>query len=295
MPLIEGTIPQSKEGIMISKICGALATDGSFYKKEKLWNGYKATSYYFELTDEWKENVELVKDWIKSLIGKEGSIKPNTGSFRYRLGSKYLVEYLHSLGFPYGEKSSIVTIPKLVLQLPRKYQLSFVSSAIMYDGTVKLDGTVEFTTISKKFRNEMVSILRKEKIHIYAFEKRFDRWSTNLRYGFSSRSFDFFMNLLEGPKRRKLELIRIGAKLSLEELLKLFPEQEHSKLPFIRILYEEIRPCVKPINFQNLKAIIESKYKTPFHRNTLIAYLNILVKSELIKRISKGWYKFEES
>ena len=292
MVLENGFIPESKKGIVMSKLCGALATDGTIYKQEKLWNGYKATSYYFELTDEWEDSVKLVQKWVKSLIGKDGSITPNTNSFRYRIGSKLLLEQFHSLGFPYGKKASIVSIPKQILSLPREYRLAFVGAAIIFDGTVKLDGTIEFSSISKKLRDQIVSILREEKIHVWEFEKQFTKWSKNMKYGFSSRSFDFFINLLEGPKKNKLKVIRYGKKLSFQDLLKLFPQQEHSKLPFLKIILDQIKDG-STIYFRKLKQSIEEKYNISFHRNTLSVYLNLLTKSRIIKRISNGLYKIE--
>lgn len=295
MTLVKDVIPKSEEGITMSKLCGALATDGTIYKQEKLWNGYKASSYYFELTDEWKDNVELIQKWVKALIDKEGSVGLHKGSLRYRIGSKVLVEYLHSLGFPYGEKTYNISVPNAILSLPREYKLAFVGSAIIFDGSVKLDGTIEFSSVSKQFRDQMVSILKKEKIHLHQFKMRSTKWSDSLKYGFSSRSFNFFMSLLEGPKKEKLELIRIGRRLSLSDLLKLFPEQEHSKLPFLKAIYKQIEATGSSIHFQELKRKIEEKHKITFHRNSLLVYLNLLVKSKLIKRNSIGWYSLNDN
>jgi hypothetical protein len=291
-----GIIPNNQDGILISKLCGALASDGTIYKQDKIWNEYPETSYYFELADEWKESVALVSEWIEKIINKKGAIKPYRGSFRYRIGSKKLVSYLHSLGFSYGCKAKTVSIPKEVLSKEREFQLAFITGVLIFDGTVKMNGTTEFCTISKKLRDQMVEILKKENIHLWTFKTKMTKWSSGWKYGFSSRSFDFFMRMLEGPKLKKLILIRKGQKLSIKELHSLFPLREWSKIPFIKEIYKQIK-SVSPnsIHYKNLSNNISEKYKVKFNRNTLLNYLNLLVKSEVIKRSSRGWYKLPDN
>lgn len=287
-------IPHNKSGIIISKLCGALATDGTIYTQRKLWNGYRADSYYFELTDEWFDNVSLVSKWTREILGKNGSIKPNKGSFRFRIGSKDLVSYFHRLGFPYGEKCSIVEIPEEIMNSDNKYKLPFVSAAIMFDGSVKLDGTIEFTTISKKLRNQMVLILKENNVKVVLFERRFRRWSNKMKYGFYSKNFKFFLKILEGPKKTKLDIIRGNKKIDIEELLDLFPSKPHSKAPVLRGLYEKISNMYPDsISFKSLKEYIENKYKVSFHRNTISLYLNLLVKCDIINRGKNRRYSLE--
>jgi hypothetical protein len=290
LAVIDSKIPNNELGLAICRLCGALATDGTIYRHDKVWNGYYRSSYYFELTDEYKENVEIIANLVKQILGKEGSIKPNKGSFRFRIGSKKLVEYFNSIGFPLGDKTSKIFIPNSIFLLDRKFKLAFISGALMFDGSVKLDGTLEFSTISKKFRDQIINILKNENIHIYKFQRRCTKWSSTMKYGFSSRSFAFFREILEGPKSKRLELIKYGMKLSFEDLLKLFPERKHSKIPFLREIYFELKKeFPKSLEFKGIKNRIEKKYNIKIHRNALSIYLNILVKSNLIKRIKRRY------
>ena len=239
-------IPDGEKGITISKLCGALATDGTIYKQRKLWNGYPACSYYFELADEWFDNVKFVSEWISDIINKKGSIKPYKGSFRFRIGSKRLVSYFHSLGFPYGEKCQIVKIPEEINNC-KEFQKAFISSALMFDGTIKLDGTVEFSTTSKKLFDKMVNILREDGVSIKTYKKRFTRWSSNFKYIFYSKSFSYFLNNLEGPKKTKLEIIRGNRTASIEELLNLFCIRTQSKAPVLSELYKKSKSHIQTL------------------------------------------------
>jgi len=291
---ILSTIPTGEEGVVISKLCGALATDGTIYMQKKMWNGYQAHSYYFELADEWLDNVILVSRWINKICGKCGSINPYKGSFRFRVGNKKLVLYLHGLGFPYGEKCGIVEIPKEILNKGKKYKLSFVSAALMFDGSIKLDGTIEFTTVSKKLRDQMVSILNENNIKVKRFKTRITRWSKNWKYGFYSKSFGFFIEILEGPKKSKLEIIRDSKKVSIEGLLYLFPLRSQAKAPVLKELYEKIKEIYPNyVSFKSLKEHVENKYKVKLHRNTISLYLNLLVRCNIINRKNRRWYVFD--
>jgi hypothetical protein len=287
-----GKLPKGEKGILVSRICGAVITDGLIYKQEKFWGKYLEKSYYLEIADEWKENIDLVSKWIEELINKKGSVRPYKGCWRYRPGNREFVEYLHSLGIPYGRKSSIVTIPKEILKSNDRYQIEFISTTIMFDGSIKLDGTIEFVTKSKKLRDQIVRILKRKKVRARTFKQRIDRWSSGWKYGFCSRSFDFFMKILKGPKRDKLILIRKGKKMSIDELLRLFPYRENSKIPFIEEIYSNLKKVYPgALCFRCLMRDITSKYKISFHRNTLLEYLNLLVKSKIIERVDKGWYR----
>lgn len=294
MDLKNGVVPERKIGITISKLCAALITDGTIYKQNKMWNGYPGTSYYFELADSWFENVSMVRTWIKILIGKEGSIRPFKGCYRYRIGSKKLVEYLHGLGIPYGKKSKIVSIPNQILNKNIEFNNAFIGCAILFDGTVKLDGTIEFTTTSKKLFNQIIEILKQQDVKVKTYKQRFERFSNSWKYIFYSKSFDFFMKILEGPKLEKLLLTRNGISLSINRIFELFPQQPHSKAPILKeILTILAETYPKPIEFCKLKNKIEHKYNQTFHRNTILLYLNILFKAEIIQRISRGWYRID--
>ncbi len=287
-------IPEGKIGLTISKLCGALATDGTIYRQRKMWNGYKANSYYFELTDEWFDNVKFVSKWISEIANKSGSIKPSKGSFRFRIGNKNLVLYLHSLGFPLGEKSSIVSVPKEIYK-NKNFQRAFISSALMFDGTVKLDGTIEFTTISKSLFNGIINILREDGVKVKTYRRRFTRWSKSLKYVFYSKAFSYFSNILEGPKKTKLEIIRGDKKISIEELLCLFPSRPQSKVPILKELYESVKNSYpQALSFKLLKDGIESKCNVKLHRNTISLYLNLLVRCKILKRNKNRWYVFEK-
>lgn len=286
-------IPDNRDGIVISKLCGALATDGTIYKKRKLWNGYQAHSYYFELADEWFDNVKIVSNWVNEITNKNGAIKPHKGSFRFRIGNKDLVSYLHSLGFPYGEKCLRVKIPKEINK-NREFQRAFISSALMFDGSVKLDGTIEFSTTSKKLFDKMVNILREDGVNVKTYKRRFTRWSNNFKYIFYSKSFSYFLNILEGPKKKKLEIIRGNRTASIEELSSLFPVRAQTKVPILRELHEKLdNSYPNSLSFKELKYYIENKYKIKLHRNTISLYLNLLVKCKIIKRNKRRWYVFD--
>ncbi|MFH0929259.1 MAG: hypothetical protein V1818_02795 [Candidatus Aenigmatarchaeota archaeon] len=292
--LTNSKIHEGNIGITICKLCGALATDGTIYRQKKMWNGHHYYSSYFELTDEWFENVKLISEWVKEITGKKGSIKPLKGGFRFRIGNKHLIPYLHSLGFPYGKKGSIVRIPEEIMKGGNKYKISFVSSALIFDGSVKLDGTIEFTSISKKLRDQMVYILKENKLRVKLFKRKFERWSKRWKYGFYSKSFGFFLKNLEGPKKTKLEIIRGNRKTDIEELIKLFPVRANAKAPILKELYSKLRGSYpENLNFRELKTYIEKKYNVKMHRNTILLYLHILVKSGIMKRTKIGWYLFE--
>jgi len=288
--LENGIIPENDIGATICKLCGAISTDGTIYKQNKIWNNYPISSYYFEITDEWYENILLVSEWIFKLINKKGSIKPYKGAYRFRIGNKALVKYLVSLGIPYGQKCETISIPNKIFMMDNDFLLAFITSAIMFDGTVKLDGTIEFSTISKKLRDQIVKILKMNNVKVKKFKQKFERWSDKWKYGFYSKSFDFFLDILEGPKKEKLNLIRRGKEMNLKELLNLFPERAQSKGPILKEIYNQILHN-DGISFKKLKRNIEKILKIKVHRNTILLYLNLLVKSKIMIRTKRGCYK----
>ncbi|MDI6825854.1 MAG: hypothetical protein QMD36_01510 [Candidatus Aenigmarchaeota archaeon] len=197
-----GIIPENNIGMTICKLCGALAADGTIYKQNKFWNNYPVSSYYFEITDEWYDNVLLVSEWVFKLLGRKGSIKPHKGGFRFRIGSRILVEYLVSLGQPYGKKSETVFIPNKIFMMGNDFLLAYITGVLMFDGTVKLDGTIEFSTISKKLRDQIVAVLKMNSVKIKTFKLKFERWSNKWKYGFTANHSIFFLAFLKARRKK---------------------------------------------------------------------------------------------
>lgn len=278
-----GKIPSDGSGVLVGKILGSLVSDGCIYRR--YLKKYPTPSKYFELTDEWKESVKLVSDWVEQLTGLKGSISPHKGGWRYRLGSRDLVDYLHSLDVPYGEKSSTIEVPSQILDGGERLMLPFMTAVFIFDGTVKLDGTFEFCTNSQALRDQISSFLKKENLHVWEFEKPHERWSNRTKYGFSSRSHEFFLKILEGPKKTKLEIIRNGRKASFQELSALFPRRSWSRAPCLEEAYVYVGSASpSKLKFNDIKRHIENKHGLSMHRNTLTCYLNLLVKSGLVRR-----------
>lgn len=78
--------------------------------------------------------------------------------------------------------------------------------------------------------------------------------------------------------------------MGIKGLLKLFPERGHSKGPILKEIYNQLSHNYW-MSFKELKRNIEETLKIKTHRNTILLYLNLLVKSKIMIRTRKGCYK----
>lgn len=271
-----------------------IISDGTIYKLEKVWKGRKNYSYYIELADEWLENVKAFSSWIESLTQRKGNISFFRGCFRYRIGLKKLVKELNKIGIPYGRKSKIIKIPPFVYKEGKKCLENTIGAILTFDGTVKIDGCVEFSTVSFKLFKQIIKFLEENKVNFSIFSYKITRFSDSTKYGFYSRDFQFFQKILFGEKKKRLKFIMKGKNMSIKELMHMFPVRKTHKARYLIEIYQFLKKENTPKPKREIRRYIEEKYKTKISRNTIGNYLKLLINSHLIRRIKRGWYIWEE-
>jgi transcriptional regulator with XRE-family HTH domain len=268
----------------LAKIIGAFAADGNFDYPDRIrWE------------DEYKEQLEALSKWLEASFGIKLKIKPSkrgknsfTAGFRNKIFSRYLEIFF---GFYPIDKRYIVDEPKLIKEQSLKIRKAFAAGALMFDGSVNLDGSVRFSSISKGFRDSVAEILLKDGIKL-SISKKPDNSKRFGKYGewyfCSSRklnqeqlkklSFYFDKNTL---KRKVIDFYLGVYKISNAEDL--------------RILFPKIRSNVDPTSLFN---IINRKRKgwdiyqlmneTNLSRRNLLVYLRILEVAGFLISIREG-------
>ena len=255
---------------ILAKIIGAFAADGNFYPPDMIrWE------------DEYEEQLEVLSNWFKISFGFGLRIKPSKrerNSFTTRFRNKIIGRYLEIFfGFHPIDKRYTVNEPELIKQQSLEIRKYFASGALMFDGSVNCDGTVGFSSVSKKFRDSISEILLKDGIKISVTKKpSSNKWSfvssreLNL-HQLRKLSFYFEKNIL---KRKILDFYSGDLKISSTD--------------DFRVLFPKIRNKIRPADLFSIITMMDKfdVYQiikiTNLSRKLLLTYLRILEKANLV-------------
>jgi len=146
----------------LCKIGGAISADGTLHL-DKNKRGY---GYLIEVSDFYKDNLELFCRWIKKEFGIGIVLKKKGNYYEVRLKNKIIFRYLNKiLGIPAGKKSKIVMIPNLIRKSGLKYQKAFVSGLLLFDGGIDFkNGYYQFSTQSFRLLKDVKRVLTRFEI-----------------------------------------------------------------------------------------------------------------------------------
>jgi len=147
----------------LSKIIGAFCADGNFYPPDMIrWE------------EEHLSNMQALARWMKDCfrdvkVQKSGRERNSwTIKFRNKVMARYLEIFFN---FKPGIKVYTTRAPKIIRNASFNIQKAFTIGAMIFDAGMNNDGTVSFGVVSKKFRDDVASIIQKENIKIYVSNK----------------------------------------------------------------------------------------------------------------------------
>lgn len=130
--------------IELAEICGIHAGDGHLRNKNHnreldVSGSLEEEIYYRNIV------IPLFSKVFRTVIN--GRIFPKRSTYGFVIREKKIIEKMHSLGFPYGRKSYIVSIPKFIM----KTQSLQIKCAFLR-GLVDTDGSLSFKRSTGKYR-----------------------------------------------------------------------------------------------------------------------------------------------
>jgi len=124
------------------------------------------THYNIELSDEYKDNVEAFRKWIKN----EFNINPNRfekrrNAWRVSFSNKILARYLMNFfEVKPGFKTYSAFEPAVIKKSNLKIRRAFAMGLLMFDGCVSFDKKILFSVRSKNLLNSLKEIWEKDRV-----------------------------------------------------------------------------------------------------------------------------------
>ena len=199
-------------GAVLSEISGAFAGDGSLYRNGK--------SFTFEIRgapDELQYYQDILKPKLEKLFGFSLKIIKRRYVGGYVIGlrtsKRRAYEVFHEkLGFPVGEKSKIVEVPRIILDDKRAW-IHYLRGLFDTDGSIYIRHTGWFRLKSgerKRYSHPVVefstsSEKHKEQIHFMLKNLGFNSWmeKTKVRLGGKSTVEQFFRLIKPNNNKHK--------------------------------------------------------------------------------------------
>lgn len=164
-------INQNEISLRMARLLGCIIADGSLNKKEKRvkhcrtgW--YNANVQRCRFFNEEDELLGLVQDDLSELFDCTPRIILPKDRCRYvNVVSQEVCQTLHNYGISFGKKSSIVEIPRVILESSHVFQREFLKALFSCDGTVSQQTyQIEYYSNSKKLLRQMACLLYQEGI-----------------------------------------------------------------------------------------------------------------------------------
>ena len=164
-------INQNEVSLRMARLLGCVIADGSLNKRERRVNHvrtgwYNANVQRCRFFNEEDELLDLVRSDLSALFTCTPQIIYPKDRCRYvNVVSQQVCGALNSYGIPFGKKSSIVEIPKIILESSNVFQREFLKSLFSCDGTVSQQTyQIEYYSHSKKLLQQISYILYQEGI-----------------------------------------------------------------------------------------------------------------------------------
>lgn len=200
--------------------------------------------YNFELSDEYKDNVEIFIKWMK----KEFDVKPNRfekrrNAWRVIFSNKILARYL-MIFFKVkpGPKAYSAFEPNLIKKSNLKIQKAFAKGVLMFDGCITKEKKISFGTVSRNLFTSIKQIWEKDNI-------KFGKSISERRYSHNPKKNYILFTLSTTLKNQK------------EKLLKYF-EPDTQKWKLLNWLYGNLNhtPVLKTnssLSFEKIMKILQ--------------------------------------
>lgn len=143
-------------------LAGAHAADGNLSRKG-----------VFLIGDENKNNIEIIANLIKKEFKFFPKIKQKNNENVYLIAFRNKIFYTflkENFNFPLGPKTYTVEMPKII-KGNYMWEKSFVAGAMTFESSVNMNKSIVFSVTSKKFRDDIASILNKNRINIKISEQ----------------------------------------------------------------------------------------------------------------------------
>lgn len=242
-----------------------------------------STHYVLEFIDSDKCSMRHLKKLIYKLFGYSSKITPRKKGEGYYIffSNKIIGRYLKNIfNFPIGKKSNIVNAPDLVKKAPFFIQKAFVRGLLQFDGSVRRNGNVAFSTNSRQLLDFFISVINKDKLKGIVWERKNRKMELSFESPGAKQWLSYFIkNTL---KYQRLYEHNYGFKekvKSIEGATKIFDEVFPSNNRSILTFPELIRTVLKLREFTRYQ--ISEKLNT--HYKSLSVMLKVLENAKIIK------------
>lgn len=242
-----------------------------------------STHYVLEFIDSDKRSMGHLKKLIYKLFGYSSKITPREKGEGYYIffSNKIIGRYLKNIfNFPIGKKSNIVNAPDLVKKAPFFIQRAFVRGLLQFDGSVRRNGNVAFSTNSRQLLDFFISVINKDKLKGIIWERKNRKMELSFESPGAKQWLSYFIkNTLKYQRlyehnygfREKVKSIEGATKI----FDKVFPSNNRSILTFPEL----IRTVLKLREFTRYQ--ISEKLNT--HYKSLSVMLEVLENAKIIK------------
>lgn len=288
------TVPKEISTEMV-KIAGAIISDGYLQEEAKLFNSgrYGQTSRIV-IRDQSRNAVNLCCQWFNKVFNLDLRPKEGKNHWYISFNNKIVFRYFSRIfKIPVGEKSSIVTVPKVVMK-SSDLKRAFVQSVFLFDGGIDhRTGYAEIGLKSRELVYGIAEILSEFGVKPDFVSKSEDRNGWKLRIRDRSK-LSRFLKLFcerETTKYRQLDFhLSIGKRtFKMEEIDELFPRARRNTINF-RDVVNSVQKLEK-INieptFKNVKIEIKREKTVVYEYLRKLEMIGLLKTSRL--GLNKTW------
>lgn len=274
----------------LAKIIGAFCADGSFCDTNMIsWE------------EEHLSNMQALTKWIKNCFNKELTIeksKRERNSWTIKFRSKIIARYLTTFfGFESKSKTYTTRMPKIIRNSSLDIQKAFALGALTFEGSVNNNSSVTFQVSSKKFRDDVGFILKKDGLTISSNKKpnKDNHWyfSSNTLTKESKGILSYFEKKTIKWQKLKEHIFGFENRVKNVEEAKVILKKYYCKNTKQNII--DIFSAIKELKQFNIYDIIKI---LNIPRSTLLKYLNTLIKLKILNkkyRKRKMLYNYNEN
>jgi len=146
----------------LCKLAGAHAADGTVHKQ------------YFSLSEGYLSSMKALQCWIQNIFGFKYKIKTvSAHEWKIDFSSKIITRYLtRILGFPNGNKTEFVEIPKIIKQLDYTLQKDFAKGFMTFESGIGIKNEVELCVLSKNIIEDLAKVFKNAKVKFVKMQTR---------------------------------------------------------------------------------------------------------------------------
>lgn len=240
-------------------------------------------SYKVEFVEREKNSMKYLKKLIADLFGYNIKIKRKKGGNCYCVlfSNKIIGRYLKNIfDFPIGKKSDIVDAPELVRKSPFSIQKAFTRGLMQFDGSVKMKGTIAFSTNSRQLLIFLLEVVERDKLEGITWRRKHREQELGFESLPTKQWLTYFIEKTSKYQRLYEHIYGFTGRIkSMEEAMKIFekafPQKNRSTLSLIRLI--SMTSKTKEFTRYQVSDKLNTRYKT------LEAPVRILEKAQIVK------------